>query len=201
MVAQVMNPTTPSGSRRKNQVKLLGIFAIAGIPVLLAVFMYFIGFAIPSGKTNKGVLLPSPLALSDLGFEQDSRGLYPVTDGKWVILQTGFDSCDQSCMEMLYSARQVNVLMGREQERVARLFVSQGDALSAEHKEQYPQLVVHPSTANLDEFYEKADLKDNAWHLWVVDPNGNIILRYDASHNGYDLRDDLKKLLKLSNIG
>lgn len=201
MTTQVMNASSPSETRRTNQFKLIGIFAIAGIPVVMAMLMYFGNFAVPSGKTNKGVLLDSPMALSDLGFERDARNLYMVNDGKWLIMQTGFGACEESCKEMLFNARQVNVLMGREQERVGRLFVGTPESLTPNISEEYPMLQTQQAAGALESFYQKAGLTDQSWHLWIVDPNGNIILRYDGTHSGYDLRDDLKKLLKLSNIG
>jgi len=37
--------------------------------------------------------------------------------------------------------------------------------------------------------------------LWIVDPHGNLVLRYDSKANGKHVLDDLRHLLKLSNIG
>ncbi|KZY71874.1 hypothetical protein A3738_23500 [Oleiphilus sp. HI0066] len=65
----------------------------------------------------------------------------------------------------------------------------------------YPQLSVKSvDESALIELYKQADTS-KTWNLWVSDPLGNVILRYDSTNSGYDLKDDLKKLLKLSNIG
>ena len=37
--------------------------------------------------------------------------------------------------------------------------------------------------------------------LWIIDPHGNLVLRYDPTVKGKDLLNDLRHLLKLSNIG
>ena len=37
--------------------------------------------------------------------------------------------------------------------------------------------------------------------LFIIDPLGNLVMRYDARENPKGLLDDLKKLLKLSHIG
>jgi cytochrome oxidase Cu insertion factor (SCO1/SenC/PrrC family) len=37
--------------------------------------------------------------------------------------------------------------------------------------------------------------------IFVVDPRGNLMMRYDAHEDPKGLRDDLKKLLALSHIG
>lgn len=206
MSAQVMKDPTLSSNRRKNQIKLIAIFAVAGVPVILAMLMYFGGFAVPSQKTNKGELLMPPLPLSSFGFEQNGQGFYEASQGKWLIIQTGAGSCDERCVDMAHAARQVNVLMAREQSRVARILVAPGsDAVASVLSEDYPNLGIYEASAEAVEALSSADVKlesgTRAWQLWISDPLGNVILRYDETNSGYDLRDDLKKLLKLSNIG
>ena len=44
-------------------------------------------------------------------------------------------------------------------------------------------------------------LQDRANWLFIVDPLGNLVMRYDARDNPKGLLEDLKKLLKLSHIG
>jgi len=185
--------------RRRNQFKLLGIFAVAGVPVMAAMLMYFGGFAIPSGKTNKGELLLPSLPLSEFGYTQSAEGLYPETNGKWLILQTGGGACNEECQNLAYIARQVNILMAREQERVDRILLNATqqpiDSEDLERlKQSFPELDVRSVEV-------QNSVASDGWSLWVSDPLGNVILKYDASNTGYDLRDDLKKLLKLSNIG
>ena len=190
--------------RRRNQIKLLGIFAVAGIPVVLAMLMYFGSFAIPAGKTNKGELLVPALSLSDFGLKAGEDGLFAETKGKWLLIQTGGGECTETCLKMAHTARQVNILMAREQERVARVFMANDESVfRSTLSEDYPELGFIPM-ANETRVALPAskDLDTNSnWQLWISDPLGNVILHYDASHSGYDLRDDLKKLLKLSNIG
>jgi hypothetical protein len=49
--------------------------------------------------------------------------------------------------------------------------------------------------------YTKGAQSNDAPHLWIIDPHGNLVLRYDPSVKGKDLLNDLRHLLKLSNIG
>jgi cytochrome oxidase Cu insertion factor (SCO1/SenC/PrrC family) len=42
---------------------------------------------------------------------------------------------------------------------------------------------------------------DRSSTLFVVDPKGNLMMRYDAHANPRGLHDDLQKLLALSHIG
>ena len=43
--------------------------------------------------------------------------------------------------------------------------------------------------------------EDREHSLYVVDPLGNLVMRYDTRENPRGLLTDLKKLLKLSHIG
>lgn len=188
----------PPSKRRVNQLKLIGIFAIAGVPVILAMLMYFGSFAVPSGKTNKGELLLPPLSLNQFGFQSDAQGIYPDLDGKWMLFvsSNGAEACLKECQALVYMARQVNVLLAKESDRLSRVLMTAHQAKdSAQLSQEYPRL----------EFVKQKSLSapegEHSWNLWVSDPLGNVILRYDSANTGYDLKDDLKKLLKLSNIG
>lgn len=190
--------------RRRNQIKLLAIFAVAGVPVILAMLMYFGSFAIPTGKTNKGELIVPALSLSAFGLKATNDGLYEETQGKWLLIQTGSGECDAICQDMAHTARQVNILMAREQGRVARVFMTPDEEVfRSTLAENYPELHYLPIDdkvqATLPEIINSE--ANSTWQLWISDPLGNVILHYDTTHSGYDLKDDLKKLLKLSNIG
>ena len=42
---------------------------------------------------------------------------------------------------------------------------------------------------------------NGAAQLWIIDPHGNLVLRYGPGVIGKDVLNDLRLLLKLSNIG
>jgi glutathione peroxidase-family protein len=39
------------------------------------------------------------------------------------------------------------------------------------------------------------------WTIFIVDPRGNLMMRYDSSQDPKGLRQDLQRLLDLSHIG
>jgi hypothetical protein len=98
-------------------------------------------------------------------------------------------------------------------ERVARaITLSASDAQQAEVLETYPNIQLWSSVIDQESFSQQAVERGavvvnaevdatESWQLWLVDPLGNMVLQYDASHTGYDMIADLKRLLKLSNIG
>ncbi|MDX1452603.1 MAG: hypothetical protein R3183_08585 [Oleiphilaceae bacterium] len=195
---------------KRNRLKLLGIFAVALLPLFLALAMYFGGWAIPDNRTNKGNLLWPPVELNLLDLQNIAAlPQENAQSDKWSLMVTGGAQCAEQCMQLLHEVRQVNIAMGREAERIRRLLVSQLPVASLNTlAEQYPELVILPAdAAKLSAFQHQtaqvgaAQARTEQWQVWVVDPLGNVILQYTEKHDGYDIMDDLKRLLKLSKIG
>lgn len=191
--------------RKKNQMKLLGIFAVATLPVVAAFVMYFGGVAIPGNTTNKGHLIWPPTEISALGTHSQSASAIIKDEQKWFLLLSGKGECKERCMDLLHTMRQVHISMGRELDRVGRMVIGSETAQREALLKQYPKLQIADLKPALQNKVAEALSGDTApvdtWVVWLVDPLGNVLLRYDATHTGYDMINDLKKLLKLSNIG
>lgn len=130
------------------------------------------------------------------------------SQSKWVLLVTGDNDCSDVCQQALYTVRQVNIALGKEAERVTRVLASSVDsyALSSSIAEQYPMLALATTEAAAIKRFSagvssSTEASINSWNIWVVDPLGNVILRYEADRHGKDILKDMKRLLKLSNIG
>lgn len=182
------------------------LFAIAVVPVALAAAMYFGGWGATGGVSNKGDLLQPVVPVETFGLagpdgEPLEERFYPVAEEpEWLILMLA-RSCDQACEERLHDLRQVHVALGRESDRVQRA-VWAAD-LSSEQLKDYPELMrlQLPATASLPEQLPGGGNLAESYQVYVVDPNGNVILRYDSDNRPEDLLDDVKRLLRLSNIG
>lgn len=210
---EMVQPGKPADAHaiRRNQLKLLGIFAVALVPVALAFVMYFGSWAIPSDKTNKGNLIWPPADIATLSTVQVEGGVSLAQQvqqsGQWMILITGIGPCDTQCTELVHLTRQVNVAMGKEAHRVGRLLVSTNAVTEVARLDDAssPVLFHQASEAALQAFQQntaKLGAKPDAgWQVWLVDPLGNVPIQYGSQHTGYDMIDDLKRLLKLSQIG
>ncbi len=228
-----LEPQNPKNTVWINRFKLLGLFAMVFVPMVAATSMYFGGWGVPSGSTNRGELIWPPINITELQatdpqgqplshyFSLDEPDARPLkwdklsdseqteeSESQWVLLVTGNDGCTEVCQQALYTVRQVNVALGKEAERVSRVLASrEGDSQSgAAIARQYPLLsLMTLDTESLATFgqgrFTPANSVTDAWNIWVVDPLGNVILRYEAERHGSDILKDLKRLLKLSNIG
>ena len=174
-----------------NRKSLVGLFGIGFVPLIIAwvIFFYFPGL-MPSGTTNEGELISPPVQASLIGLEAET--------GRWTLIVPISESCDAACEERFYLARQVNVALGKESERVHRVMVDLGAAPAKIDTllREYPDLVRVPISAS--EF--SANLPD-AKSIYLMDPIGNIFMIYDQEKAGKPMLKDIKHLLKISNIG
>ena len=198
---------TPTKKSRRHIPILL--FLTAGLPVILASFMYFTGSMVPEARNNKGTLILPTLLVEKLELQLQQKAEGDV-EGKWELIVFGQDDCtSKECQEMLHNTRQVNVALGREAGRVVRRYVNIDGALSAStvdaFKTSYPRLhLSHTSYLALEVFLDKeadASKVTKGSYVFVADPLGNVMMFYTLENAGGDILYDLKKLLKVSNIG
>ncbi|MCG6542831.1 hypothetical protein MCB86_22400 [Pseudomonas sp. KSR10] len=189
------NPAQPQ--RRRGRVQLLLILAVVIGPMLLATAMYRFGFWIPETRTYDGALVATGQGREMLGVT------VPVApEPRWELLVTAPQGCaEEDCRQLVYLARQINIGLAREAGRAGHALAS-GQALSADYDQrlqrEYPQLqryVLDPTV------YAGNPEAPDGPQLWIIDPHGNLVLRYDAKANGKAILDDLKHLLKISQIG
>lgn len=165
-------------------------------------------------KDEQGLPLEQHFALDEPGARPLKWDLLTAdadndaSESKWVLLVTGEEVCNTVCQQALYTVRQVNIALGKEAKRVTRVLVSDqnASALPIELSEQHPRLALATTgSASLQQFSAMGAGNNKAaverWNIWVVDPLGNVILRYEANRHGKDILKDMKRLLKLSNIG
>ncbi|MGH8422080.1 MAG: hypothetical protein ACRER3_06965 [Pseudomonas fluorescens] len=193
-----MNPPSMSeaktpASRRKGRLQLLLILLGVIGPMILATGMYKLQFWVPEGRSYHGELIGNGQTRADLGVQ--------AQEDRWQILVTAPKDCSVDCQQLVYLARQIQIGLGRDAGRASHALAT-AQPLSSEYDakltREYPQLQRYP--LSLTDFQKTAGDKAVP-QLWIIDPHGNLVLRYDPTVKGKDLLNDLRHLLKLSNIG
>jgi cytochrome oxidase Cu insertion factor (SCO1/SenC/PrrC family) len=184
-----------SGGRRT----LLLIVAIGLAPIVASYAAYY--WFTPSARVNYGELLETMPAPVIVGTNSDGKA-FALTDlrGKWLLLIATRRGCSDDCARALYATRQARTIQGREQDRVVRLLL-QPLAASTPPQELAaadPGLVV----VSIDPHaLEQLPLGDSAAGILLLDPRGNLVLRYGADPDIRRLANDLQRVLKASQIG
>lgn len=192
-------PDRPRGSRRQLWWLLLLFFA----PLLGAFWLYYGSPWRPAGRTNHGELieparhLPLPAAP---GADATSRTRF---EGRWSLVHVGDGRCDADCRAALLMMRQTHAALGRLQPRVHLVLVATARCcdrafLDAEH----PTLRLIDAGGPADAALLAAFAHEHRQRgIFIVDPLGNLMMRYDTGLDPRGLLQDLKRLLELSHIG
>lgn len=202
MTETIINPDS-SKQKKKNRLQLALVILIPTVAMAMAWIMYFTGVLIPEGRTNKGELLLPPARFADLHLQDGEKSAeVSETEGQWRVIVFGSNRCDDpQCVKSLYKTRQVHIALGKDADRMTRLYIApEKPAPSSELETEHPGIY----WLNADQDHVQTTLGLKQWpenRIFIVDPLGNLIMGYQVDQSGGDLLNDLKKLLKASNIG
>ena len=201
--------TIAAGERRKARRTLLLLGLVCVLPVLVSYLMFYVWQ--PEGRVNNGTLL-DPVSLPDSRLqgiggqpELSRAGL----QGHWTLLLAAPSICDSACARALYVSRQARLAQAREMDRVARVWMltdggkpaegqvpgsSPADALHLVRADaSWLAVLPPPASGSL------------AGTIYLVDPLGNVMMRFDdrldVTEAARALTKDLQRLLKYSALG
>ncbi len=187
---------------RQGRLKMLLVMLLCAAPVIASYFTYYV--IRPSGAaTNYGTLIvpvrPLPdakrLPLTDLqGAAVNPQSLR----GQWLLVVVGDGACDAQCEQLLYAQRQLRESLGREKDRMDRVWFITGNAPVR------PALLPAMAQATLLRVPAEALagwLAPDAGeplsaHLYLVDPMGNWMMRFPPRFEPAKVRKDIDRLLR-----
>ena len=191
-----MTDNTPG----KGRLQLLLIAAVFLGPLVVAAWMYFGAQGIaPEGRTNHGALLDPIIRLTD---ELPGSALHEHNDGHWVLLYANAAACDEACEYSLYTLRQSRLMLGKEMDRLVRVFLH-GDIppdtvlLADEHQ----GLVTLQDNALGELLDNSRPIALDAGGYYLVDPLGNLVMYFPPDIDPQAMVEDIKHLLEFSRIG
>jgi len=171
----------------KPRTTLLLIALACAAPVILATLAYYFGWA-PGSSSNYGELIP-PRPLDGAPLEK--------LRGKWVLVSFDASACDSYCEKKLYFMRQTRRAQGKEQVRIERLWLlTDAGRPRAELLTALEDAHVAPA-----EGLAKSFPGNPSDHIYLVDPLGNLMLRFPRDPDPKRIIKDLTRLLKYSRIG
>lgn len=171
---------------RRGQAKLLMLLALFSAPLLIAWLTYAYGPPVRTGNYGE-LLTPTPLVLPPLADPSGQVLAGEALRGKWLLLVVAPAGCDKACADTLHLARQARLAQGREQGRVVRvLLAGRPDQAWPDRQGAYTgTLAVWPQALARG-------------GLYLVDPLGNLMLRFPDHPDGVRVIRDLRHLLKAS---
>jgi cytochrome oxidase Cu insertion factor (SCO1/SenC/PrrC family) len=182
------------------------VFAFVA-PVVAAYALYFLGIT-PPAFSNKGELLDPIIDVESFALSDDSNNPLSrdaITEHKWHMVYFVGSSCDDACNQILYNMRQINIAVGKNANRLQRLLVhleQPGEEFQALVAKEYPDARhVNANTETIAAALQDVGPKFRANEIYIMDPLGNIMLRFTQDQSYKDLLHDLNKMFKVSQIG
>ena len=195
-----MSSSISNAKQRSFRINLVLIFLAFAAPVVAAYLSFYIWP--PAGRTNYGELIkPTALPGASLRAADGKAVTLDKLHGKWLILTIDGANCNAACDQTLFLMRQVRISLTKEMNRVERVLLMRGPGnVSADLLKKYPGMhILSGADANLlRQFPTDADVTD---HIYLVDPLGNVMMRYPKNPDATGIRQDLSRLLSVSQIG
>ena len=205
-----MNDETQQQSRKRNNRPFWALLALFGISYIAAWVFYMSDDMLGMSKTSNYGELVSPvqpigaIALQRMdGSQLNTKELR----GKWLLISVGDSGCEQSCQENFYKMRQIRRAMAKDRSRVNRMFLmtdnGQQASLQEKLKDYEGMEVIGGSGTAVKKLLTILsipgnDIKDR---VFIIDPIGNLMMRYPSEAEPEEMLKDLKRLLKVSKIG
>ena len=206
--------STPAVATRPKRGVLLLLLLLFFAPLLLAFVLYYGSHWRPNGRTNHGVLIEPARTLPLIALPQvalapgaapggDALAAADVLTGKWSLVYANSGDCNADCRGTLYFMRQTHLGLANLIPRVQRVFLVTAGCCDRDYlaREQPGLITLNADGAAGAVLLEQFPSERRSSSIFVVDPRGNLMLRYDAHDDPKGLRNDLKKLLALSHIG
>lgn len=191
-------------NKARGRWKLFAVLAVCASPLVASYFTYYV--VKPTSRNNYGTLIdprerPMP-AMATRTLAGDPVTLQSLA-GKWILLKAGGSDCAQACQDQLFTMRQLRTMQGKEMDRVERVWlitdeqpldtvlmrVNDGTRMLRAPAGTVRQWLPVEAGGNMDE------------HIYIVDPRGNLMMRFPKNPDPSKMKKDIGKLLKASAIG
>jgi hypothetical protein len=181
------------------RVQMLLIASVFFGPLAVATWMYYSGALQPEGRTNHGTLLEPIVSVR---VELPDSEIGELGDGVWLLIYSNDGECTETCERALYTLRQSRKMLGKEMERLLRVFL---------HGESPPDTVFladeHAGLITLRDrslfalLHNKKPATLSAGGYFLMDPLGNLVMYFEPEIDPSGMVEDIQRLLKFSRIG
>lgn len=191
--------------------KLLALMAIYAAPLIAAwLWLGYVRSNEGAGVSVNGELITPAVPIEPFELTDNAGQLWGVEQlkEKWSMIYFADASCGESCEKSLYNMRQVRLSTGRRMQRVQRVLVTPDAPKMYELLKDASEglAVVGGKASQIDSLQQQiqqaqATMEPCDGCIYLVDPFGNVMMRFAQDMDPKKIYKDLKHLLKVSRIG
>lgn len=183
--------------RKFGNLWLIGVLCAA--PVIASYVAFY--FAHPDAPANYGELLETrPLPEAHLQLADGTAFQLSRLKGKWILLMVDAGGCDEFCRRKLFTLRQLRQTQGRDMGRIERAWLISDDVVPPTSTVSAYQGTWLVRAAGSELLKQLPAGRSPVDYIYIVDPFGNLVLRYPRDADPTGIIKDLARLLKASRI-
>lgn len=180
------------------------VLAICAAPLTASYFTYYV--VKPSTRTNYGDLIdPRAYPIPQLGTTtlDGKPASLDAWKGKWIMLQVDGGDCEEPCKKKLLDMRQLRLMQGKDMDRIERVWlITDDNPVETIVLREYDGTRVLRAKRDVVNAWLPADAGTTpADHIYMIDPLGNLMMRFPKQADPNKMKKDIAKLLKASGIG
>jgi len=183
---------SPQPPKKRMALKLLLLLLVCLAPMIGALFLYQARENVMFVSKNHGTLIVPSVNLTSLGVEAPQAG-------RWLLAYYTPNACDSACTKVIEHFSVMELSLIKDKPRIASILLS-SNPVDPETLPKNPADLLSQQTNGKDLPKQLMPLGQST-AIWLIDPLGNIILRYDANALDNRMLLDLRYLLKVSQIG
>lgn len=196
-VAQGAKNSAAVPPRQRSMWSFWMVVLVSAAPVLASFFIFFV--IQPKGKPSYGELVqpqrPVPqLQLTTLGGQPIDLRKY---NGYWLMIVAGPAACDKNCQSLLFDIRQFFIAAGDDRYRVARIWLvtDEGPINPGVLEPAAGTVILRAKPEQLRAWLPLAPGEHLEGPIWLVDPLGNLMMRFPSNPDPLKTLAVFKKLL------
>lgn len=190
--------------RLRGRWQMLAVLLLCAAPVIASYFMFYV--VRPDGQgTAYGTLITPPVAMPAVTARRLDGAPQPLRwlAGQWLLVLVDDGACDAACEKRLFMQRQLREMLGRDRERVDKLWLVLDDAPVSptlrQALEGTPGMnILRLPREQVQAWLRPAPGQPVSAHLYVIDPLGQWMLREPADPDPAKVKRDLDRLLRAS---
>jgi hypothetical protein len=193
-----------NNQQKKGRWKLFAVIAICASPLIASYLTYYV--IKPEDRTNYGALIDPrayPIPTLDATTLDGAPTGLNAYKGKWIMLQVSDAECAEPCRKRLHDMRQLRLAQGKNMDRIERVWlVTDDEPLDTQLIREYDDTrILRIDEDKLSAWLPTETATSAADHIYMIDPLGNLMMRFPKDADPNKIKKDLSKLLRASRIG
>jgi len=202
----------------KGRLLMIAVFLTCAAPVVLSYLTYYV--IRPTTIKSYGELIQPTRSIPDLQVQVLARpnsekpllhDKLSELKGQWLLMSLSSGICNEACEKTLYFQRQIHTALGREKDRVDRVWLVLGEGSVAPElvKAVGDSWIIKASEKDVSTWFEMQAIEKNMTpnaakiqeFLYLVDPMGELMMKFPSTgeiDTAPKIRRDIERLLRAS---